>query len=169
MLTVRYQGGRPDLPSHPDLQHGDKFVAYKSNNGGGGDPAPDRAARLVVRVAREALGGLPVPMGQVTALSVLAQVKFAGAGLGVAFFAIALLIASPGRRPLTLLVATLFLLFPAVNAYTVATTEAASGLILWMLLSLLAGAALLWQAAKALAPAGAHPSATEANRLPEGR
>lgn len=105
---------------------------------------------VTVHLARQALAGVVVPAGQVALLSVLAQVKYAGAGLGMVAFAIALLLASPGRRPLTLLVVALFLLFPAVNAYTVAHPGAALVLILWMLLSLLAGGALLWRAAQAV-------------------
>ena len=103
---------------------------------------------VTVNIARAVETGVPVPVGEITLLGLLEQIKYATATLAVAYFAIALLIAQPAGRGLSVGVAVLFLLFPLVNAVTVVNPAAKTLLILWMLLMLLASAVLLWRGAQ---------------------
>lgn len=103
---------------------------------------------VTVNIARAAETGVPVAVGEITLLGLLEQIKYASGTLAVAYFAMALLIAQPASRGLTLGVAVIFLLFPVVNAITVVNPAAKTLLILWMLLMLLASAVLLWKSAQ---------------------
>jgi hypothetical protein len=103
---------------------------------------------VTVDITRAAETGVPILAGEITLLGLLEQVKYASSTLAVVFFAAALVIAQPTGRGLTWLVVVLFLLFPAVNAITVVNPAARTLLILWMLLMLLASAALLWKGAQ---------------------
>ena len=103
---------------------------------------------VTVNIARAVETGVPVPVGEITLLGLLEQIKYAAATLAVAYFAIVLLIAQPAGRGLSVGVAVLFLLFPLVNAVTVVNPAAKTLLILWMLLMLLASAVLLWRGAQ---------------------
>ena len=103
---------------------------------------------LTVNIARAAETGVPITAGEITLLGLLEQIKYASGTVAVAYFAIALLIAQPASRGLTLGVAVIFLLFPVVNAITVVNPGAKTLLILWMLFMLLASAVLLWKSAQ---------------------
>jgi hypothetical protein len=103
---------------------------------------------VTLDITRAAETGVPILAGEITLLGLLEQVKYASSTLAVVFFAAALVIAQPTGRGLTWLVVVLFLLFPAVNAITVVNPAARTMLILWMLLMLLASAALLWKGAQ---------------------
>ena len=103
---------------------------------------------VTVNIARAAETGVPVAVGEITLLGLLEQIKYASGTLAVAYFAMALLIAQPASRGLTLGVAVIFLLFPVVNAITVVNPAAKTLLIVWMLLMLLASAVLLWKSAQ---------------------
>jgi hypothetical protein len=100
---------------------------------------------VTVQIARATETGIPVSTAEITLLGLLEQIKYATATLAVVYFAIALLIAQPASRALTIGVAVLFILFPVVNAVTVVNPAARLLLIVWMLLMLLATAVLLWQ------------------------
>jgi hypothetical protein len=101
---------------------------------------------LAVHVLRAIQASLPVPASQAAWLAVLGQVKYAGAGLALVFFALALLIARPVSRALTLGAAAAFMLFPVVNTFAVIDPANSLALAGWMLVSLLASAGLLWRA-----------------------
>lgn len=101
---------------------------------------------LAVHVLRAIQASLPVPASQAAWLAVLGQVKYAGAGLALVFFALALMIARPVSRGLTLGVAAVFILFPVVNAFAVIDPANNLALVGWMLLALVASAGLLWRA-----------------------
>jgi hypothetical protein len=103
---------------------------------------------VTVIIARAAETSVPISVIEINLLGLLEQIKYATATLAVAYFAIALLIAQPVSRGLTVGVAVLFLLFPVVNAVTVVNPAAKTLLILWMLLMLLATAVLLWRGAQ---------------------
>ena len=103
---------------------------------------------VTVNIARAVETGVPVAVGEITLLGLLEQIEYATGTLAVAYFAIALLIAQPAGRGLTVGVAVIFLLFPVVNAITVVNPGAKTLLILWMLLMLLASAVLLWRGAQ---------------------
>ncbi len=104
-----------------------------------------------VDIARTVLADLPVTLGRINFLGVLAQVKYACAAVGVAFFAIAIAIVLPAGRRLSLSVAVLFALFPVANALAVIKPAFALLVVGWMLLMLLASAVLLWRSANATA------------------
>jgi len=103
---------------------------------------------VTVNIARAAETGVPIAVGEITLLGLLEQIKYAAGTLAVVYFGIALLIAQPASRGLTVGVAVLFLLFPVVNAVTVVNPGAKTLLILWMLIMLLASAVLLWRGAQ---------------------
>lgn len=103
---------------------------------------------VTVNIARAAETGVPISVAEITLLGLLEQIKYAIGTLAVAYFAIALLIAQPASRGLTVGVAVLFLLFPVVNAITVVNPATKPLLILWMLLMLLASTVLLWRGAQ---------------------
>ena len=103
---------------------------------------------VTVQIARAVESALPIPAGEIALLGLLEQIKYATGTLAVVYFAIAILIAQPASRGLTVGVSALFLLFPVVNAITVVNPAAETLLILWMLLMLLATSVLLWRSAQ---------------------
>ena len=103
---------------------------------------------VTIQIARSVESSLPVSATEITLLGLLEQIKYATATLAVVYFAIAILIAQPASRFLTVGVSALFLLFPLVNAVTVVNPAADILLILWMLLMLLGTSILLWRSAQ---------------------
>lgn len=103
---------------------------------------------VTIQIARSVESSLPVSATEITLLGLLEQIKYATATLAVVYFAIAILIAQPASRGLTVGVSALFLLFPLVNAVTVVNPAADILLILWMLLMLLGTSILLWRSAQ---------------------
>ena len=103
---------------------------------------------VTIQIARTVGSGLPVSATEITLLGLLEQIKYATATLAVVYFAIAILIAQPASRGLSVGVSALFLLFPLVNAVTVVNPAADILLILWMLLMLLGTSILLWRSAQ---------------------
>lgn len=102
---------------------------------------------VTVDVTHAVLAGAPIPELETVLLNLLEQVKYASGGLAVAFFAIAILLARPATLGLRALTAALYLIFPLINALTLALPATKPLLILWMLLMLLASAILLWRSA----------------------
>ena len=103
---------------------------------------------VTIQIARSVESSLPVSATEITLLGLLEQIKYATATLAVVYFAIAILIAQPASRGLTVGVSALFLVFPLVNAVTVVNPAADILLILWMLLMLLGTSILLWRSAQ---------------------
>ena len=112
---------------------------------------------ITVTIARQALAELAISAGSLQALGVLGQVKYACASLGLVFFAVALLIVRPARRPLVRGVAGILLTFPIVNSIVVLIPSMGVLLIFWMLLSLVGAALLLWDASRAGSSPGPEP------------
>ena len=106
---------------------------------------------ISVDTARTVLADLPVTLGRIHSLGVLAQVKYASAAAAVVFFAVALVIVSPGGRRLSRGVAVLFGLFPVANALAVINPAGVLLVVGWMFMMLVASAVLLWRSANAVA------------------
>ncbi len=106
---------------------------------------------ISVDIARTVLADLPVALDRINTLGVLAQVKYASAAAALVFFAIAILIVSPGGRRLSLGVAVLFGLFPVANALAVVNPALVLLVVGWMFIMLLASAVLLWRSGKTAA------------------
>jgi hypothetical protein len=102
---------------------------------------------ILIDIARTLLADLAVEPGRVSQLSVAAQVKYGGAALAVAFFAVGILITRPTGWVFDRFVAVLFVLFPVVNTVAVANPTLALLVVLWMLIMLLASAGLFRRAA----------------------
>ncbi len=101
---------------------------------------------LTVYLGRAALFGDAIPPGQLAALSLLEQVKYASAAVGMGALAIALLIALPGNR-LGQFLGAAFFLFGAVNALAVYNPPFGLLRVLLMLVMLGLAGALLWREA----------------------
>ncbi len=101
-----------------------------------------------VDVARTILADLPITLERINTLGVLAQVKYASAAAALVFFALALVIVSPGGRRLSRGVAGLFSLFPVANALAVIAPAFVLLVVGWMFLMLLASGLLLWRSGK---------------------
>jgi hypothetical protein len=104
---------------------------------------------ILIDIARTLLADLAVAPGRVSLLSVAAQVKYAGAALAVAFFAVGILITRPTSPGFGRFVAVLFGLFPIVNTLAVANPNLSLLVVIWMLLMLLASAGLFRRVAAA--------------------
>jgi hypothetical protein len=101
---------------------------------------------LTVQMARSALAGIPVTPGQIAALGILDQVKFACGAAAVIFIAAGMLIAGSDRPQFTRRVVEVFMLFGAVNALKVILPSSGLVLVVWMLIMLALGGVYLWGA-----------------------
>lgn len=106
---------------------------------------------IIIHLARAALAEVGVQAAQETAItlgiSAIGQVKYAGAGAGLVFFGLALLVVKPAGRRLRLAAVLLFLLFPGVNALALVDPELGLMRVAWMFLMLIVSAFLLWKSA----------------------
>lgn len=101
-----------------------------------------------VGVHGAAIGNVPIPGWEISALGLLEQVKFVCGTLGVVFLGLGLWVSLP-RKNFSFWRLGIFLFFPVVNALKVANLANALPLVLWMLFMLLVIAEILWREGRA--------------------